>query len=71
MSVEETIVMGTAVGSLLFYGVAKAQLLANTEITHTGKVTGLSWSSNSRRLYSCGEDGLIIEWDPETTSVLR
>ncbi|ODM89696.1 WD repeat-containing protein 43 [Orchesella cincta] len=58
---------GPATGALLFYGVTKAQLLSQHKDAHSGKVTGVSWSSSSLLLYSCGEDGYISEWDPETT----
>ncbi|CAL8090103.1 unnamed protein product [Orchesella dallaii] len=66
----EVVVMGTATGALLFYGVTKAQLLSQHKDAHSGKVTGVSWSSSSLLLYSCGEDGHICEWDPETTKSL-
>jgi len=68
---SEHIVMGTAVGSLLFYDVTQAELVAHSKEVHAGKVTGLAWSSTSLALYSCGEDGYILEWDAENTNVTR
>ena len=63
--------MGTAVGSLLFYDVTQAELVAHSKEAHAGRVTGLAWSSTTLALYSCGEDGFILEWDPESTIVTR
>ena len=63
--------MGTVVGSLLFYEVTKAELVSQYKEAHLGKVTGLSWSSTSLALYSCGEDGYVLEWDPENTKITR
>jgi len=65
------VVMGTAAGSLLFYSVTKSQVLAHTNEVHVGPVTGLSWSSTTLALYSCGEDGYVVEWDGESTTSVR
>lgn len=67
----DTVVLGTASGSLLFYGVTKAQLLSHQKDAHSGKVTGVSWSNKTLNLYSCGEDGYILEWEPEATKFIR
>jgi len=68
---EGVVVMGTAVGSLVFYSMTKAQLLAHTEEAHSGHVTGIAWDPVNLSLYSCGADGYIVEWDPATTKVVR
>ncbi len=64
--------MGTADGRLLFYSVAKSCLLVDSKNEgHSGSVTGLAWSPISLFLYSCGEDGFIMEWDAENASRIR
>jgi len=65
------VVMGTAVGSLLFYSVTKSQVLAQTSDAHVGQVTGLTWSPTTLALYSCGEDGHVVEWDAESATSIR
>ncbi len=67
----EIVVMGTVVGSVLFYEVTKAALVSQHKEAHAGRVTGLSWSSTTLALFSCGEDGFILEWDPESTKITR
>jgi len=66
----EVVVMGTGIGSLLFYDITKAQLISHSKDAHSGKVTGVSWSSSSLALYSCGEDGFIVEWDVESCKIV-
>jgi WD40 repeat protein len=68
---EDVVVMGTAVGSLIFYSVAKSGLMGHTEEAHAGPVTGLTWDQTTLALYSCGTDGYIIEWDPESLKTVR
>lgn len=63
--------MGTADGSLLFYSVAKSALLAHSKQGHSGPITGLAWSPVSLSLFSCGEDGFIVEWDAENARSVR
>ena len=41
------------------------------EGTHAGKVSSCVWSKNSGRAFTCGGDGHIAEWDPETQAQAR
>ncbi|XP_021944574.1 WD repeat-containing protein 43 [Folsomia candida] len=66
----DLVAMGTADGSLLLYSVAKSQLLAHSKQAHSGPITGLTWNLNTLSLYSCGEDGFIVEWDAENAKSL-
>lgn len=66
---REVIVMGTTLGNILVYDLALNDV-KNTLNGHTSKVNGLT-SSNSSVLYSCGDDGSIIEWDMENFEMKR
>ncbi|CAG7825086.1 unnamed protein product [Allacma fusca] len=65
----DVLVLGTAVGSLLFYDVAKSQLVKQSSKTSPGNVNALTWSPSTLLIYTCGADGIIREWDPETAKV--
>lgn len=67
----DIVVMGTSLGSIFVYDVARGELTVKSQEEHHGKVTGLSWSHLTLLLYSCGEDGFILEWDPVKCTVSR
>ncbi|KAL0273648.1 UNVERIFIED_CONTAM: hypothetical protein PYX00_006272 [Menopon gallinae] len=60
---REVIVMGTTLGNILVYDLALNDV-KNTLEGHTSKVNSLS-SSNNSSIFSCSDDGSIIEWDME------
>ena len=38
---------------------------------HKGKVTGVSWSADCRRIVTCGADSVIAIWDSESGAPLH
>lgn len=67
------IAMGTVAGSLVLYDVCKAQVIAQSAKTAStaGNINALSWSPWNLSIYTCGADGIIREWDPESASLVR
>jgi WD40 repeat protein len=63
--------IGTSAGTIFFYSFTKSELLAQTKEGHSGPISGLVWNPSTLSLYSCGEDGFIIEWDTENVKPLR
>jgi WD40 repeat protein len=38
---------------------------------HKGKVTGVSWSADCRRIVTCGDDSVLAVWDSESSAPLH
>lgn len=60
----ELIAIGTSQGSILLYSLTKAALHSEySKDGHVDKVNDIAWCSQFKdSLYSCSEDGHIIEW---------
>lgn len=67
----DLVAIGTSAGSLFLYSFAKSQLVAHSAEVHAGAITGLTWNPVTLALYSCGEDGFIVEWDVENVKSVR
>jgi U3 small nucleolar RNA-associated protein 5 len=61
----DLIAIGTAEGTILLFSLSKAALHSQLvdESGHTDKVNDIAWCSLfNDKLYSCSDDGYIIEW---------
>ncbi|CAF0715067.1 unnamed protein product [Brachionus calyciflorus] len=60
----DLIALGTTDGSILIYSLSKASLHTQlSEGGHSDKVNDISWCPNySDSIYSCSDDGYIVEW---------
>ncbi|KAJ8045383.1 WD repeat-containing protein 43 [Holothuria leucospilota] len=64
-AIEETdlIAMGTIGGSVLIYSMRQGDLKSRLEKGHEDTVNDVCWDRLEDTLYSCGDDGNIVEWD--------
>ncbi|PIK43134.1 putative WD repeat-containing protein 43 [Apostichopus japonicus] len=63
--VDETdlIAMGTIGGNVLLYSMLQGDLKSRLERGHEDTVNDVCWHRLEDTLYSCGDDGNIVEWD--------
>ncbi|UCE47544.1 MAG: WD40 repeat domain-containing protein, partial [Phycisphaerales bacterium] len=63
---------GHPTGTLQLWKVgSRPYKLLRSVVAHVGKVRTLIWTSDSRRLFTAGDDGVVKQWDPETGELLH
>ncbi|KAL8586305.1 hypothetical protein ACOMHN_058685 [Nucella lapillus] len=63
------IAMGTTGGTVFLYSFARGQLHTLLENGHTAEVTDLCWHPNGTSLFTCSQDGQVVEWDVPASQV--